>query len=84
MADDWVSTVAGEERSEGRTIKGALVSDVVDEKDAHGAAVVCGGDGAEALLAGRVPDLQLDALAIEVNGANLEIYTNGGDEGGRE
>jgi hypothetical protein len=44
----------------GRTVKAALVRHVVDKEDAHGAAVVGGGDGPEALLAGRVPDLQFD------------------------
>jgi hypothetical protein len=58
-----------------------LVGDVVDEQNAHGAAVVSGGDGAEALLAGGVPDLQLYALAVELDGADLEVDADGGDEG---
>ena len=41
--------------------------DVVDEEGAGGAAVVAPGYGAEALLAGRVPDLQLDRLAAAVD-----------------
>lgn len=67
-----------------RTVEGSLVGDVVYQQDAHGAAVVGGGDGAEALLAGRVPDLELDALSIELNGPDLEVNANGGDEGRRE
>lgn len=67
-----------------RTVKGSLVGHVVDEQDAHGAAVVGGGDGPEALLAGGVPDLELDALAIELDGADLEVDADGGDEGGGE
>lgn len=38
-----------------------------------------GGDGAEALLPSRVPDLQLHFLPIDLHGPNLEIYSNGGD-----
>lgn len=64
-----------------RTLKRPLVRDVVDEQDAHGAAVVGGGDGAEALLAGRIPDLQLDALAVELDGPDLEVDADSGDEG---
>jgi hypothetical protein len=64
-----------------RTVEGSLVGDVVYQQDAHGAAVVGSGDGAEALLAGGVPYLQLDALAIELNGPDLEVDADGGDEG---
>ena len=38
-------------------VEGLLVGDVVDHDDAVRAPVVAGGDGTEALLAGRVPDL---------------------------
>lgn len=31
-----------------------------------------------------VPDLKLDALAIELDGADLEVDSDGGDEGWRE
>ena len=37
--------------------EGLFVSDVVHQQDAHGSSVVCGGDRAEALLSGSVPDL---------------------------
>jgi hypothetical protein len=56
-----------------------LVRDVVDDDDAVRAAVVGGGDGAEALLAGRVPDLELDLLAVELEVADLEVDADGGD-----
>ncbi|RMZ97236.1 hypothetical protein BpHYR1_038514 [Brachionus plicatilis] len=56
--------------------------DVVDEQDAHGAPVVRGGYGAKALLAGRVPNLQLDLLAVQLDGADLEVYAYGADERG--
>lgn len=67
-----------------RTIEGPLVGDIVDQQDAHGAPVVGGGDGAETLLARRVPDLQLDPLAIELDRPDLEVDADGGDEGRRE
>ena len=54
-------------------VKGFLVGDVVDEHDAHGATVVGGGDGAESLLAGSVPNLQLDLLSVHFDGADFEV-----------
>jgi len=41
--------------------------------DAVRAAVVGAGDGAEALLAGGVPDLKLDRLAVEQHLFDLEV-----------
>ena len=52
-----------------------LVGDVVHQHDAHGAPVVGRGDGPEPLLARRVPDLQLDLLAVQLNCADLEVNT---------
>lgn len=60
-------------------VEGFVVGDVVDDDDAVGPAVVRGGDGAEALLAGGVPNLELDGLAIELDGADLEVDADGGD-----
>ena len=45
-----------------------------------GATVVRGGDGPEALLAGSVPNLELDGLPLQVNGANLKVNADGADE----
>lgn len=50
----------------GRTVEGTLVGDIVDEKDAHRAAVVGGRDRPETFLAGRVP---LQASVPEPNRA---------------
>lgn len=44
--------------------EGVAARDVVDEQRAGGAAKVRLGDGAERLLAGRVPDLELDLLGV--------------------
>ena len=63
--------------------KRLLVGNIEHEQDAHRTTVVGGGDGAETLLTRRVPDLQLDALAIQLNGADLEVNADGGDERGR-
>jgi len=49
------------------------VSDVVNQQDAHRAPVVTRRNGAEALLAGGVPDLKLDRLAVEQHIFDLEV-----------
>ena len=54
-------------------VEALLVCDVVDEHDSHGPPVVGRRDGPEALLAGRVPDLELDFLSVEFDGADFEI-----------
>ena len=64
-------------------VEGFVVGDVVHDDDAVGAAVVRGGDGAEALLAGGVPNLELDGLAVELDGADLKVDADGGDVGFR-
>jgi hypothetical protein len=69
---------------ERRTVEAPLIRDIVHKQNAHGAPVVCRRNGAEALLAGGVPYLQLHALAVELNGADLEVDADGGDERGRE
>ncbi len=50
-----------------------MLPDIVYEHDAHGAPVVGGGDGTEALLARRVPDLQLDLLPVQLDRSDLEV-----------
>ena len=47
-------------KGDARTPKTPLIRNVVDEQDPHRAAVVRRRDGAEPLLPGRVPDLELD------------------------
>jgi hypothetical protein len=58
-------------------VEGAAAGDVVDEHGAERAAVVGAGDRAVALLAGGVPDLGLDAVARDVDGARLELDADG-------
>ena len=47
-------------------------------------AVVRGGDCAETLLSRGIPYLQLDALAVKLDRTNLEVDSDGGNEGGSE
>jgi hypothetical protein len=39
----------------GHTVERTVISHIVDQQNTHSAAVVCGGDSAEALLTGGVP-----------------------------
>jgi len=57
---------------------------VVHKENALGAPEVRGGDSPEALLPRRVPDLQLDALAIQLDVLDLEVDANRGNEGRRK
>ena len=56
------------------------VSDVVSYDDTVSALVVGRGDGLEALLAGGVPDLQLDGLSVDLDSTDLEVNANSGHE----
>mmetsp|Transcript_15475 Transcript_15475/g.30563 ORF Transcript_15475/g.30563 Transcript_15475/m.30563 type:complete len:222 (+) Transcript_15475:36-701(+) len=62
-------------------VEGLLVCNVVHKQYSHRSSVVSRGDGAEALLPRRVPDLQLELLALLLDGADLEVDADGGDEG---
>ena len=61
-----------------------MICDVVNKQDTHGASVVGSCDGAEALLSGGIPYLQLHALAVKLDRADLEVDSDGGNEGGSE
>lgn len=65
-------------------LEGAAVRDVVDEEDALRSAKVGRGDGPEPFLAGCVPNLQLDPLAIDVDVLDLKVNPDGRDEGRAE
>ncbi len=56
------------------------VGDVIGHDDAVCALVIAAGDRLEALLAGGVPNLQLDGLAVNLDGADLEVDSDGGHE----
>ena len=53
--------------------KRLLAGHIVHEQYPHRAAVVSGRDCLESLLARRIPNLQLDPLAIQRDGADLEV-----------
>ena len=46
---------------------------IVSQNDAHGSLIVGLRDGAEPLLAGCVPNLQFNVLAIDLHSLDLEI-----------
>lgn len=50
-----------------QAVKTPLVGDVINQYDALRTARIRSDDGAEATLAGRVPDLQFDTLAVQQN-----------------
>lgn len=52
-------------------VEGVLVGDVVNDNDAVSAAIIGRGNGAETLLAGGIPNLKLDRLAFEFDGADF-------------
>jgi len=66
------------------TIERALIGNVVNQKNSHGASVICCCDRPESLLASRIPYLQLYPLAIQLDCPDLEVDANGCDEGGCE
>lgn len=66
------------------TCERILVNNGVDKEDSHSPSVVRGGDGLETLLPRRVPNLELDYLPVEIDGADLKIDPDGRDERGVE
>mmetsp|Transcript_2439 Transcript_2439/g.2821 ORF Transcript_2439/g.2821 Transcript_2439/m.2821 type:complete len:218 (+) Transcript_2439:218-871(+) len=62
--------------------EGATVSHVVDEQNALCPAEVRCGDCAEAFLSCCIPDLKLDACAVNIDILDLEVNANRGDECG--
>jgi len=56
----------------------------VTENYEHSALTHTGGDGLESLLAGSVPNLELDSFPVHVHGAYFKVDANGGDEAWRE
>jgi len=61
-------------------LEGGVVGDIEHDHDAVGAAIVAGGDGPEALLAGSIPHLELDVLLVDLHVVDLEVDADGGDE----
>ncbi len=61
----------------GDVVECVPAGDVVDEERPGRPAVVGAGDGAERLLPGRVPDLELDLLPLDVDHAGAELHAYG-------
>ena len=53
-----------------------MLADVVDKQSADCATVVCGGDSTVALLACSVPNLGLDGLGVNLDGASRKFDAN--------
>ena len=52
-------------------IKGIGIGHVVNDNNAVRTAIIRRGNGAETFLSGRIPNLQLDRLAVQINGADF-------------
>lgn len=55
-----------------------VLADIVDEEGTNGATVVGGGNGTVSFLAGGIPNLCLDGLGVDLDGARGEFDTDGG------
>ena len=66
------------------TVEALLIRHIVHQQNTHGAPVICRRDRPEAFLARGVPYLKFHPLAVQVDGADFEIYADGGDEAGGE
>lgn len=57
---------------------GLVLADIVDEKGTDGTTVVGGGDGTVSFLTSSIPNLCLDSLGVDLDGARGELDTDGG------
>jgi len=55
------------------------VRNVVNDNDAVRSTIVGRGDGAETFLSCCIPNLELDRLAVQLDGADLKVHTDGAD-----
>ena len=63
------------------TIEALLICHIINEQYTHRTAIVSRRDGSETFLARRIPNLQLDTLAVQLDRPDLEIDADGRDEG---
>lgn len=63
------------------TLERPFIGHVVDQENTHRATVVGGRDGSETFLASCIPDLQFHSLAIQLDCTDLEVDTDGCNEG---
>ena len=55
-----------------------MLADIVNEEGTDGAAVVGGGNSTVSFLPSSVPNLCLDGLGVDLDGARGELDTDGG------
>ena len=60
--------------------EGVSISDIVSDNNSMSSLVVTAGDGLESLLAGGIPNLELDGLAVDVDCSNFEVDSDGRHE----
>ena len=65
----------------GHTVEAPFIGDIINQQNTHRTAIVRCRDGPEAFLASGIPYLQLHALPIELNRADLKVDADGRDEG---
>lgn len=59
------------------TVERAFIRDIIDEKYSHSSSVVSSCDSPKTLLTCCIPYLELDALTVELDRANLKVNTDG-------
>lgn len=58
-------------------VEAERVGEIEDEEDTLAAPVVGTGNGPEAFLPSRVPDLELDVFVINLDGLEAEVHADG-------
>jgi len=61
----------------GDVVVGLVLADVVDEQSTNGTAIVRRRDGPVPFLTRGIPDLRLDRLGVDLDGASRELDTDG-------
>lgn len=75
--DVGVGMVAQLLQPPGHVVVGLVLADIVDEQSTDGTAIVGRGDGPVALLTRGIPNLRLDGLGVDLDGASRELDTDG-------
>lgn len=65
-------------------LEASAIGHVVHQEDALCSPKVAGGDGSKPFLPRGIPDLKLDAFAVDFDVFDFEVDADGGDEGGGE
>lgn len=62
------------------TVKWTLICDIINKEYAHCSPVISRRNRPKPFLPSRIPNLEFDTLAVQLNRANLEVDANCGDE----